>query len=222
MAHAGDLGLVRVRRITRSALLVASIGIAALGGGAAARDATSLRTLDAERRVQDIRNRVDRAPARSAYDLAAERRRLRWLQMEAPRDAAPWRLERELTRLEWQADRVARTRARAQARLAAERERLPVPDYLRPPYDVDLRASQEPIGTGKLYILIQNGLRGAAANLAAGRRRAAAANLTLAEARLSELKARPEASGTTGDPSIIAAQEQLASLKAELAAAGEG
>lgn len=209
-------------RIGPAALALAVALIVAASAPAQAIDTTSLRSLDLRRSLQDVRTDLHRRPARADYELERARRRLHDLRIEAPRDPRLWRLERDLARLEAEADRYQRRRAiRADLRrLEAGRERLPTPEFLRAPYATDLRGDQLPIGTGKLFVLIQNSLRDGDRRLRLGDAAAARRHLRAAEADLVRLKAELPDGASAQDPQIVAAERQIADLRARLEDAG--
>jgi hypothetical protein len=219
--HLQDAMRAWARRARASGAAAGLLVTLVLAPSAFASDLARLRVDALERGLPAIRGQVHQAPGRAAFELQGERQRLRSLRVERSRDARVQRLARELQRLEWQADRLERRDRRAAQRVPGA-ERLPVPGWLRPPYDTDLRGDQVPIGAGRLYILLQNGLRDAEAALAGGRPRAAALDLARAESRLQALKARFPGHIVRNDPNVVAAEGHLAALRAALAAAGEG
>lgn len=104
-------------------------------------DLATSRAFRLERRLSDIRTRLDDAPRRALFDLDRARRRLRDLEIEAPRDPRLLRLERDLDRLETDAYRIERRRdlERSLERLRATRPRLATPSFARPPFAPGIR-----------------------------------------------------------------------------------
>ena len=209
-------------RIGPAALALVVAFTVAASAPAQAIDSAGPRTLDLRRSLQAVRTGLHRRPARADYELERARRRLHDLQIEAPRDPRLWRVERELARLEAEADRYQRRRAIGAdlRRLAAGRERLPVPGFLRAPYATDLRGDELPIGTGKLFVLIQNSLRDGDRRLRLGDAAAARRHLRTAEADVLRLKAELPDGASDQDPQIVVAERQIAALRARLEDAG--
>jgi hypothetical protein len=210
------------------------------GSAAAASDLAGARLHALGRDLTGIESRLRSHPGRAGFALDRARRQLRALEIEAPRDPEVGRLRREITRLRWRADRAARRRVRdaAPGRLEVGRERLPVPDFLRAPYDTSLYDTERPIGAGRLFIFLQNSLRGAERELRRGRPGAARASLAEAEGALARMTAAAAAAAAAGgdddairpdDPNLIVARRQIAALReqlrdpaAERDAAGDG
>ena len=90
----------------------------------------------------------------------------------------------------------------------------PQPGYLRAPTDLDIRGTALPIGTGKLFLFIQSGLRDARAALGRGQRGVAARHLAAAESGLRALRAEAAAE----DPNLVALAAEIAALRARVAA----
>lgn len=170
--------------------------------------------------LQSLRRRAERAPRASIFDLKQLQRRLAEQRVEAPDDPRLDRLELQRRHAQWQAERALRQgRAAARrARLGEARDQLAVPGYLRSATDLDLRGAALPIGTGKLFLFIQNGLGEARAALDRGQPGVAAGHLQRAESGYRALcdEARPE------DPNLIALEAEISALRAQLAAADAG
>jgi hypothetical protein len=202
------------------------------GSAAAASDLAGARLHALGRDLTGIESRLRSHPGRAGFALDRARRQLRVLEIEAPRDPGVGRLRREITRLQWRADRAARQPARdaALGRLEAGRERLPAPDFLRAPYDTSLYDTERAIGAGRLFIFLQNSLRGAERELRRGRPGAARASLAKAEGALDRMTAAAAAGDDAippDDPNLVAAGRPIAALRARLrdaepGAAGEG
>jgi hypothetical protein len=100
----------------RASLIVRLILAAALitsAHGAAAFDRAGVRTFELQRDLRTVRPRTLREPRASAFDLRNLERRLREVQLDAPRDPRLPSLELEARELRWQADRSARQAATA-------------------------------------------------------------------------------------------------------------
>lgn len=188
--------------------------VGAAPSAAFAIDSTSLRGRELQRSLYDARTQLGTAPGRAGYELDRARRRVHELRVEAPRDPKVWHLKRELARLEARADRIERQQALHDGlrRLERGRERLPVPDFLRAPYATDLRGTALPIGTGKLFIFLQNSLRNGERQMTLGQAGLARRHLGAAEASLAALKATVPGE----DPNVVAAERQIASLRARI------
>jgi hypothetical protein len=98
---------------------------------------------------------------------------------------------------------------------------LPVPDHLRTPYQIDLHGRELPIGTGKLYILLQRRLMKSERDLTRGEEATAALALGEAEDLLAALSADPSGRVPKDDPNLVAARSQISGLKQRLREAGE-
>jgi len=215
-----------VRRHIRSGVFagVAALAVVPAPGVVSAGDLSSQRTLGLERGLDEIRRDL-RGPQRNTdFELDRARRRLRDLEVERPRDPDILHLEREIDGLEIESERIERHRAleRSLERSDVGRTRLPPPDFLRPPYDIDLSGDELPIGTGKQFILIRNSLRRANAQLSAGHLGAASRHLATAESGMANLKAAPEGKELAADPNVVATEREIADLRARLDAARAG
>jgi len=164
-----------------------------------------------------LRTRVERAPRASVHDLKQLRRRLAEQRVETPNDPRLERLELQRRHEQWRAERILRqaTLAADRARLGMVRHRLPPPDELRAPTDLDLRGTALPIGTGKRFLFVQTGLRAAGASLDVGRPEAAAEQLAHAAAELRDLRKI-----WAEDPNLMALEAELAALEKRIDASG--
>ena len=167
--------------------------------------------------LQSLRARALRAPRASLHDLKQLQRRLAEQRVETPDDPRLGRLELQRRQALWQAERALRLgrAAAGRARLEAVRDQLEPPAYLRAPIDLDLRGGALPIGTAKLFLFIQRGLRDASADLGRGRTGAAAAWLAGAERGFRALQTEAHAD----DANLIALAAEIASLRTRLEAA---
>lgn len=193
-----------------------------VGGGsreAPAVDLTDARLMALERKLFDASVDARRSPRSADYPLDSAARQLRWLEVEAPRDPEVGDLQRQVRSLRWQAQRTIDRRALGASLLQGRRGGLPVPDYLRTPYDTDLHGRELPIGAGKLYILLQRCLMKSERDLGHGKGATAAAALGEAEDLLAELSADPSVRILKDDPNLVAARSQIAVLKEQLAQA---
>jgi hypothetical protein len=196
-------------------MLAGGVGQASLAG-----DLRGARVEGLRSDLRGLRGRIDDAPRASVYDLKRLERRLAEQRVERPDDPRQGRLELELRHERWRAERILRQDdlAQGRARLAAARDQLAPPGYLRAPTDLDIRGSALPIGTGKLFLFVQTGLRDARASLDRGRTRAAAGQLAEVEAGLRTLR-----SAWAGDPNLVALEAELAELAGRVTAGqGEG
>jgi hypothetical protein len=204
-------------------MLAGGVGQASLAG-----DLRGARIEGLRSDLRGLRGRIDDAPRASVYDLKRLERRLPEQRVERPDDPRQGRLELELRHERWRAERILRQDdlAQGRARLAAARDQLAPPGYLRAPTDLDIRGSALPIGTGKLFLFVQTGLRDASAALDRGRTRAAAGQLAEAEAgQLAEAEAglRALRSAWADDPNLVALEAELAELAGRVTAGqGEG
>jgi len=170
--------------------------------------------------LQSLRRRAERAPRASVFDLKQLQRRLAEQRVEARHDPRLDRLELQRRHAQWQAERALRQgRAAARrARLAEARDQLAVPAYLRGPTGPDIRGAALPIGTGKLFLFIQNGLGEARAALDRGQPGVAAGHLQRAESGYRALRDEARAE----DPNLVALEAEISALRAQLAAADAG
>jgi len=169
--------------------------------------------------LQDLRRRAVRAPRPSIFDLKQLQRRLAEQRVEAPDDPRLERLELQRRHAQWQAERVLRQRGSVagRARLEGARDQLATPDSLRAPTDLDIRGSALPIGTGKLFLFVQSGLREARAALGRGQAGVAAGHLAKAENGYRALREQ----ANVDDPNLIALDAEIAALRAQLAASAD-
>jgi hypothetical protein len=197
--------------------IAAGIGVAltlllAPGAGAAG----DLRGARIETLRGELQSLQGRAPRERVYELKQLQRRLDEQRVDRPDDPRLGRLELQRRHDQWQAERALR-RGRAavsRARLAGGRDQLAAPGYLRGPTDLDIRGTALPIGTGKLFLFIQSGLRAARDALGRGQTGAAAGHLAGAESGLRALRAEAAAD----DPNVVALTAELAALQARVAA----
>jgi hypothetical protein len=199
------------------ALLMSAAGV---GQASLAGDLRGARVEGLRSDLRGLRARIDDAPRASVWDLKQLERRLAEQRIERPHDPRLDRLELQLRDERWRAERSLRQAdlAQARARLAASRDQLAPPSYLRAPTDLDIRGRALPIGTGKLFLFLQTGLRDARAALDRGRTGVAAGQLAAVEAGLRTLR-----SGWTGDPNLVALEAELAELAGRVTAKqGEG
>ncbi|HET6522512.1 MAG TPA: hypothetical protein VFG47_22220 [Geminicoccaceae bacterium] len=224
------MGFAPIRSVALAAL-VGCLGLAGFAGSGAAVDASGARLHGLGRDLSAIAPRLRSDPGRVGFALDRARRQLRALEIEARGDPELERLRREVTRLQWRADRASLRRAREAGlrRLEQGRERLPVPDFLRAPYDTSLYDTERPIGAGRLFIFLQNSLRGAERDVRRGRIGAARASLAEAEGAYARIAAAAAAGEAIppDDPNLVAARRQIASLRDQLrglerGTAGEG
>ena len=200
--------------------MVAVICIAlALLCAPAAGNAGDLRGVRIESLRGDLRSLRGQLPGASVYDLKQLQRRLDEQRVETPDDPRQGRLELELRHERWRAERILRQDELAQgrARLAASRDQLAPPGYLRAPTDLDIRGAALPIGTGKLFLFIQSGLRATRAALERGRHGPAAGYLAEAERGFRALRTGAHAD----DPALVALAAEIAALR-ERVDAGRG
>jgi hypothetical protein len=204
--------------------LVLAVALLMLDGGVGqaslAGDLRGARVESQRSDLRGLRGRIDDAPRASVYDLKQLERRLAEQRVDRPDDPRQGRLELELRHERWRAERILRQDdlAQVRARLAASRDQLAPPGYRRAPTDLDIRGSALPIGTGKLFLFVQTGLRDVRAALDRGRTRAAAGQLAAAEAGLRALR-----SAWAGDPNLLALEAELAELAGRVTAGqGEG
>ena len=179
-------------------------------------DLTDARLMALERELFDASVDARRSPRSAEYLLDSAAHQLHWLEVEAPRDPDVGALQRQVRSLRWQAQRTIDRRALGASLRQARRDGLSVPDYLRAPYHTDLRGRELPIGTGKLYILLQNRLMKSESDLKRGQRATAAAALGEAEKLMAELTGDPSGRIPNDDPNIVAARSQIAALKEDL------
>jgi hypothetical protein len=196
-------------------LLAAAI---VLGGGreAPAVDLTDARLMALERKLFDASVDARRSPRSAEYLLDSAARQLHWLEMEAPRDPEVEGLWRQVGSLRWQAQRAIDRRVLGAALGQERRAGIPVPDHLRMPYHTGLHGRELPIGTGKLYILLQRRLMTSERDLGRGKEATAALALGEAENLLAALSADPSGRIPNDDPNLVAARGQIAALKERL------
>jgi hypothetical protein len=196
-------------------LLAAAI---VLGDGreAPAVDLTDARLMALERKLFDASVDARRSPRSAEYLLDSAARQLHWLEMEAPRNPEVEGLWRRVGSLRWQAQRTIDGRAPGVALRQVRRGDIPVPDHLSTPYHTDLDGRALPIGTGKLYILLQRRLMQSERDLGRGEDATAALALGEAEDLLAALSADPSGRIPHDDPNLVAARGQIATLKDRL------
>jgi hypothetical protein len=197
-------------------LLAAAIVIAGGGSEALAVDLTDARLMALERKLFDATVDARRSPRSADYLLDSAARQLHWLEVEAWRDPEVEDLRRQVQGLRWQAQRRIDLRALGASLRRARGGGVPVPNDLRTPYGTDLQRRELPIGTGKLYILLQRRLMKSERDLARGRRATAVVALDEAEDVLAELGADRSGRIPENDPSLVAARSQIAALKEQL------
>jgi hypothetical protein len=195
-------------------MLAGGVGQASLAGDLRGARVESLRS-----DLRGLRGRIEGAPRASLYDLKQLERRLAEQRVERPDDPRQGRLELELRHERWRAERILRQHELAQvrARLAASRDQRAPPGYLRAPTDLDIRGAALPIGTGKLFLFIQSGLRATRAALERGRHGPAAGYLAEAERGFRALRTGAHAD----DPALVALAAEIAALR-ERVDAGRG
>lgn len=205
------------KRAPRFVPAIALVMLAAACQASLAGDLRGARIEGLRSDLRGVRGRIDDAPRARVYDLKRLERRLVEQRVDRPNDPRLDRLELELRDERWRAERILRQDdlAQGRGRLAAVRGQLAAPGYLRAPTDLDIRGSALPIGTGKLFLFIQTGLRDARAALDRGRTGAAAGQLAEVEAGLRAL--RPT---WAGDPNLVALEAERAELASRLAALG--
>jgi len=200
--------------------MVAVICIAlALLCAPAAGNAGDLRGVRIESLRGDLRSLRGQLPGASVYDLKQLQRRLDEQRVETPDDPRLERLELQRRHDQWQVERALgqATAAASGARLAGARDQLAEPGYLRAPTDLDIRGAALPIGTGKLFLFIQSGLRATRAALERGRHGPAAGYLAEAERGFRALRTGAHAD----DPALVALAAEIAALR-ERVDAGRG
>ncbi len=169
-------------------------------------------------RIESLRGELQgqrgRAPRARVYELKQLERRLDEQRVDTPDDPRLEGLELQRRHDQWQAERALR---QGRARLAGAGDGLAEPGYLRAPTDLDIRGTALPIGTGKLFLFIQSGLRDARAALGDGQQGVAARHLAAAESGYRALSAEAAAE----DPNLVALAAEIAALR-ERVAAGSG
>lgn len=208
----------------RQSILIATLGVVSLASGLVpgAEAFERLRTrevLAIERGLGDARRSLRSAPAEARRELDRAERTLRRARLDSRSAGGDGRgdafdilrFERSIRALRADVGRAERT-ARRRARIEVREEAAPgfEPPFPRS-FETDLRGSERPIGTAKLFIFIQNGLRDAGRALARGDRSQAARLMSQAEENLANL-----AAAHPGDPHVVASTAELARLRAEL------
>lgn len=163
--------------------------------------------------LRSARREMRWAPRSSIYELKQLGRRLADQRVDTPDDPRLERLELQRRHDLWQAERTLRMR-----RPAAAPGDLAAPAYLRGPTDLDIRGTALPIGTGKLFLFVQSGLRDAQGALGRGEVGTAAGHLARAESDFAAL----QSVASTDDPNLVALAAEIAALRARLGAAGPG
>jgi hypothetical protein len=197
-------------------LLAAAIVIGGGGREAPAVDLSDARLMALERKLFDASLDARRSPRSAEYLLDSAARQLHWLEMEAPRDPEVEGLWRQLGSLRWRAQRTIDWRALGAALRQERSGTVPVPDDLSTPYHTDLHGRELPIGTGKLYILLQRRLMRSERDLGRGKEATAALALGEAEDLLAALSADPSGRIPNDDPNLVAARSQITALKERL------
>ena len=155
--------------------------------------------------LQSLRRQAGRAPRASVFQLKQLQRRLAEQRALTPDDPRLARLELQRRHAQWAAERAL---ARAQL-VRRSRAGLAMPAELRAPTDLDLRGAALPIGTGKLFLFIQSGLRATHAALEGGRHGPAAGHLAEAERGFRALRTGAHAD----DPALVALAVEIAALR---------
>jgi len=172
------------------------------------------RTQALEGSLYGARTSLHEAPRGTRGDLDRIGRELRSLQIRpSERDVEVERLERALTDLEHDADRLDRRLGleRSLRALRANPARLAPPDAYRPPYPGDIRGTEHLIGVGKQVVLVQRALRNTARELALARHAAAGRYLAEAEGGLARLEGV-----AGGDPNVSALRHEADRLRDRL------
>jgi hypothetical protein len=197
-------------------LLAAAIVIAGGGSEALAVDLTDARLMALERKLFDATVDARRSPRSADYLLDSAARQLHWLEVEAWRDPEVEDLRRQVQGLRWQAQRRIDLRALGASRRQACGGGVPVPDDRHTLHGTDLQGRALPLGTGKLYILLQRRLMKSELDLARGMPATAVVALDEAEDMLAELSADRSGRIPKDDPNLVAARSQIAALKERL------